>query len=94
MVRSRVFCVLLLSERDRWGLRNLLGNVAEWSSDADGLALIHGGAWNLPLAECAAGRAVAAPSQTRSEAVGLRLVVESAPAAPASAPAPAPAASR
>jgi sulfatase modifying factor 1 len=64
--------------RDHWGLLNLLGNVAEWCSDSDGLAIIHGGAWNLPLAECVAARAVAAPSETRSDAVGLRLVVENA----------------
>ncbi len=73
--------------RDRWGVRNLLGNVAEWCSEADGLALIHGGAWNLPLAECAPERAVAAPAETRSDAVGLRLVADDAPPAPAPAPA-------
>jgi hypothetical protein len=72
--------------RDHWGLLNLLGNVAEWCSDADGLSLIHGGSWKLPLAECRAERAVAAPSESRSDSVGLRLVAESAVAPLAPAP--------
>ncbi len=80
--------------RDHWGLLNLLGNVAEWCSDADGLALIHGGAWNLSLAECTAERAVAAPAETRSDAVGLRLVAENAAPVPVPVPTPVPAARR
>jgi hypothetical protein len=65
-------------ERDRWGLLNLLGNVSEWCSDADGSAQQRGGAWNIPLAACIPERSVTAAADARSAAVGLRLVIDDA----------------